>query len=114
MPAAKKPAAAAPAFKPGQTVKCTVLASPRTTDRKQTVERLMRLDPANRKALRDAQHKRARRMNIYNRGNRDWVSREQTARVVTAAKGATWTMKYAVELARDIASVEKYLKIEAA
>lgn len=101
-------------LKPGQTLTCTVLATPRTMNRRQTVERLMRLDPVNRKALRLAQRKRAQRINIYNRGNRDWVSREQTARVVTAAKGATWTMKYAVELARDIASVEKYLKIEAA
>jgi hypothetical protein len=42
------------------------------------------------------------------------VSREKSARVVMAKKGATWTMRYSLDLANDIKAVEKYLKIEAA
>lgn len=98
-------------LKPGQTVTCTVLATPRTMNRRQTVERLMRLDPANRKALRTAQRKRAQRINIYNRGNRDWVSRETCAKVVLVKPGAVWKMRYSLDLAKDLKAVEKYVKV---
>jgi hypothetical protein len=50
-------------------------------------------------------------MEIYNRGNRDWVKRERCARLVSCVKGATWSMTYVPALAPDLASVEKYLQI---
>lgn len=101
-------------LKPGQTVKCTVLALPNTDNRQQTVERLMRLDPSTKRSLRRAQTKRAQRMNVYIRGNRVWTSREHPAKVVDVKQGATWTMRYSVDLMADLASVKQFIKVEPA
>lgn len=109
----KSAAPAAPAFKAGQNVVCTVTALPKATGAISTIERLMRRDPENRRALGRAQTKRRQRMNVYNRGNRDWVSRETAARVVRVEKGAEWKMVFTLDLAPDIASVSRFLQIKA-
>ena len=101
-------------LKPGQTVRCTVAKTPRTEDAQGTIERLMRKDLANRRALRSAQTKRRQRMVVYNRGNRDWVSRENPARVVRAIKGQTWTMVWTPDLAPDFRSVQSFLTVASA
>ncbi|MBS0187498.1 MAG: hypothetical protein JSS51_05485 [Planctomycetes bacterium] len=109
----KSAAPAAPTFKAGTNVICTVSSLPRATGAISTIERLMRRDPDNRRALARAQTKRRQRMNVYNRGNRDWVSRETAARVVRVTKGAEWKMVYTLDLAPDIASVARFLQIKA-
>lgn len=101
-------------FKPGQTIKCTVISMPRRGSGVLTIERLMRLDPEAVRNLRKAHRKRQQRLNVYNRGNRDWVCREICAKVARASKGGSWTMPFNLALLGDIKSVEKYLKIEAA
>jgi len=100
-------------FKPGTSLVCTVAKLPRKTDAVDTIERLMRLDPANKKALRRAQRMRKQRVLIYTRGNRDWVSREKSARVVRVATGETWTLPYNLDLADALASVGSYLTVKA-
>ncbi|MBK9188247.1 MAG: hypothetical protein HUU18_05955 [Phycisphaerales bacterium] len=100
------------ALKPGQNVQCTVEKSPRAEGALKTIERLMRLDPENKKALRRAQVVRDRRLNVYNRGNRDWTSREKPARVVGVRKGVSWTLPYNVSLASDLRSVEAFLTLK--
>lgn len=100
------------ALKPGADLTCTIAKLPRTDDAKDTIARLMRLDPANKKALRRAQRMRRQRVVIYNRGNRDWVKREKTARVVRVEPGATWTLPYSVNLAGDLRAVAKYLTVK--
>jgi hypothetical protein len=101
------------AFKPGQTLTCIVSKLPRNQDTRDTIARLMRLDPASKKALRTAQRMRRQRMVIYNRGNRDWVKRESTAKVVRVEKGANWTFEYNYGLAGDVAKVQAYVEISA-
>src|SRR5690606_27966101 len=101
-------------FKPGQMIRCTITKDPRTEARIDTIERLMRQEPEVRKNLRRAQRRRRQEMTVYNRGNRDWYSREKCAKVVNASQGASWTMPFSVQLAPDLASVEDYLSIEAA
>lgn len=101
-------------FQAGQMIKCTLTAKPRSDGARCTVERLMRLSPANRKSLRRAQLKRSQRVNRFNRGYRWWISREEPAKIAVATSGAVWTMRYMHDLAGDFASVAKYLKIEAA
>lgn len=123
MPAktASKPAAAKPAAKPasgvdalkaGQSLTCTVERLPRAKGAVSTLTKLMRLDPANKKSLRRAQDMRRRRMNVYNRGNRDWVSREKPAKVVGVRRGVTWTLPYDLSLAPELRKVEAYLSIK--
>jgi SHS2 domain-containing protein len=99
-------------IKPGQDVQITVTKAPRAATAVSTIERLMRLDPANKRALRHAQRLRGQRINKYIRGNREWTSREKPARVVRAVTGATWTLPFTAELADELLSVGKYLKVE--
>ena len=100
-------------FKPGQTIACTISKAPRSKGATTTIERLMRLDPENKKALRRAQRMRRQRMVVYNRGNRDWVSREQPARVVNIALGANWNMVYSHDMAGDLKSVASFVSVSA-
>lgn len=102
-----------PEFKPGQSLVCTIEKLPRTEDQESTLARLMRKDPANKRALRRAQRMRRQRMVVYNRGNRDWYSREKSAHVVRVAKGQTWTMPYTLDLAGDLATVGAFVSIKA-
>jgi len=99
-------------LKPGQKIKLTVVANPKTANSQQTIERLMRQDPTANRSLRKAHRMRQQRLNVYNRGNRDWTAREICARIVRSNKGNSWTMIYSPVLANDIASIAKYVTIE--
>jgi len=100
-------------FKPGALVTCTIDKLPRTEDAEGTLLRLMRNDATHKKALRRAQRMRLQRINIYNRGNRDWVSREEPAKVVRAVPGETWSMLFVPGMAKDLASVAQYVTVKA-
>ncbi len=100
-------------FKPGQNLVCTIDKLPKTDDQSSTIARLMRKDPATKRALRRAQRMRRQRMIVYNRGNRDWVSREPSARVVRVAKGESWTMPYSLDLATDLAAIQPFVSVKA-
>ncbi len=107
------PAADFTKFKPGTELVCTVAKRPRTEDQEATIARLMRQDPGAKRALKRAQKMREQRMVIYNRGNRDWVKREKTAKVVKVEPGATWSMAFTLDKAADLASVEKFVTVKA-
>ena len=96
-------------FKPGATLACSVTKAPRTPDQAATIARLMRLDPANKKALRRAQRMCRQRVIIYNRGNRDWVKREKTAKVVRVAVGEKWSMAFTNDKAADLAIIAQFI-----
>ncbi len=100
-------------IKPGTTVVCTVLKHPRTDDRVSTISRLMRNDPENRRALRTAHRMRQQRLNVYNRGNRDWVSREHPAVVVRPEVGASWTMTFTLDKVADLKNLEGFVGVKA-
>jgi hypothetical protein len=99
---------------PGSTIRCTITAAPRTEAAADTLRRLMWLDKDIKRGLRKAQERRRQDMVVYNRGNRDWYKREKCARIATVELGATWSMTYSHQLAPDIASVEKFIKVEKA
>jgi hypothetical protein len=101
-------------LKPGSTIRCTITSAPRTDRAEDTLRRLMWLDRDTQKGLRRAQRRRRQEMVVYNRGNRDWYKREKCARIAKPELGATWTCTYSHQLAPDIASVAKHLKIEQA
>lgn len=101
-------------FKPGQKVRLTVLKTPRAENGVITIERLLRLDPVTKRGLRKAHQKRARTTIVFNRGNRDWIKRQTCAKIVQAAPGRTATIAYSHNLAPDLKSVAKYLKVEPA
>jgi len=98
-------------YKPGQNLFCTIEKLPRNDDQTATLARLMRLDPDNKRGLRRAQRMRKQRLVVYNRGNRDWVSRERTAKVVHVGIGENFTLPFTLDLAHDIAAIEQFIKI---
>ncbi len=100
------------AYKPGQHLHCTVSKLPRTADQADTLARLMRLDPTNKKALRRAQRMRRQRMIVYNRGNRDWYSREKAAKVIHVGIGENFTLPYTHDLAHDLAVVGAFVSVK--
>ncbi len=101
-------------LKPGQTIRCTITKAPRARAARKTVERLMWRDPAVAKGLRKSHKVRQRATEIYTRGNRDWVKRQECARIVEVVRGADWSMVYHHDLAADLASVKDYLSVQPA
>ena len=99
-------------LKPGQQVRCTLVKIPRALAPRKTVERLMWRDPETAKGLRKSQKLRRRNTVVYNRGNRDWVSREKCAKVVHTAVGQTWSMRYRLDLAHDLKNLADCLSIK--
>lgn len=101
-------------LKPGQTIRCTITRDIRTADDRETVLRLMRFDPTARRTLKSAQKHRVRTLVIRNRGKRPWEARVKSARQVRAVKGASWTMRWFPQVARDFAAVARFLDVKAA
>lgn len=100
-------------MKPGSTLACTVTKAPRTPDQAATIARLMRQDADLKRGLRRAQRLRKQRLVIYNRGNRDWVKREKTARVVKVEVGQSWSMPFTFDKAADLQSVAAFIEFKA-
>lgn len=96
----------------GQPVRCTIEKVPASKGGRDTICRLMRRDPDIKRGLTRAQKLRGDRLHVYIRGNRRWSSREKAARIARCVEGNTWTMPFTHDIAPDLASVEKYLKIE--
>lgn len=101
-------------FKPGQMIRCTITRTPRAVARRDTLLRLMQLDPQTTKGLRKAQERRGKTTRSYIRGGREWFVRQKCADLAQVAPGESWSLRYTPLLASDIASVQDYLKVEAA
>lgn len=100
-------------FKPGQTLQCTVKRVPNAKGARDTIARLMRLDPDNARGLRAGQRLRKKTNNPYIRGNRMWVARVKAAKVVRVDEKASWTMPFYPVVAPDLQSVADYLDVQA-
>jgi hypothetical protein len=98
----------------GDTIKCTISKVPNNKGSRDTITRLMRRDPDNKRALARAQRMRRQRMHAYIRGGRMWYSREKAARIAICEQGNTWSMRFTHDIAPDLASVEQYLAVEKA
>ncbi|MCC6661551.1 MAG: hypothetical protein IT437_11770 [Phycisphaerales bacterium] len=102
------------ALRPGQNIKCTLTAAPRSHGATATVQRLMQMSPETKKGLRKAQHLRRQNMVVYNRGNRDWTKRARCGTQVRVEAGSTWTMPFTAQIAPDLRSVASVVSIEPA
>ncbi len=101
-------------FKPGQSLRCTVIKAPFTHKSVSTVTRLMRFDDDIKRRLKDASTYRMKTLYIRSRGGRPWEVRERSTKYAKPTLGTSWTIKYFPHIAPDLASVEQYIKIEAA
>lgn len=98
----------------GQQIRCTITTSPRSKGAESTLVRLMRLDPASKRAMTRAHRERMQNLLVRSRGGRPWCVREHAAKIVRAETGETWTMPFLPKFAPDLNSVAEYLKIEKA
>jgi hypothetical protein len=101
-------------LKPGQKVRCTIDAVPRSKGGRDTIARLMRLDKDVAKGLRRAQAHRKRTMNVYVRGGRDWHSRIRAGKNLRVTPGESWTFAFVPQIRADLESVQECISIEKA
>ena len=96
------------------TVNFTITAVPAEARRKQTLLRLMRMNPGVQGALNRLKRERLRSGNRRTaRAGRIWLAREECTRVVFVEKGAKFTLKMTPQILADVKSVEKYLEAKA-
>lgn len=99
---------------PTSTVHFTVTAVPPEARRKQTILRLMRMNPVIQGALTRLKRERLRSGNRRcARAGRIWLAREECTRVVQVEKGAQFTLRMTPQILADVKSVEKYLQAKA-
>jgi hypothetical protein len=96
----------------GDTIECTVTKTPTHTAEIKTIQRLMRRDPANSKALRGGQMARERRKYVRIRAGRPWQVRERCGKIVRAEAGHTWTMKFIPQLKDDLKAVQAFIEVK--
>ena len=97
----------------GQTLHFTISKQLRPGDTYDTVQRLMRLDPANKKALKKAQNHRRRTLRVRTRGGRPFEMYVKASKVCVPVQGATFAFPYFPHVKRDIESVQHVLDIKA-
>ena len=96
----------------GQTLHFTINRALRPGDVYDTVQRLMRLDPANKKSLKKAQEYRMRTLHVRSRGGRPFEMYKKASKVCVPVEGATFSFDYFPQVRRDIESVQHVLDIK--
>jgi hypothetical protein len=100
---------------PMATVTFTVTAAPPRTAQRKTIERLMRMQPDTRRALKHRARQRRQEDNVtYVRAGRPWTNRVKATRMARVAPGETFTLTLTPQIIPDIKSVEPFLKAEKA
>ncbi len=100
------------AIKPGQDIEVTIATEPRRHADRETILRLMRLDPLIKKSLSSAQHYRMSNLYVRSRGRRPWAVRRKSSKSARVEQGATWNMKYYPDIAADFQAVAKFLSFK--
>ena len=92
------------------TVTFTIKSGPLTDGGFRTVERLMRLERGKKRTLKKLQKTRITELNERRpRAGRMWLVRARCTRLVRVAAGESFTIQVTPQLAKDLASVAKYL-----
>lgn len=97
---------------PGTKIRCTITKVPQAAGTRETIERMMRQDPANIKALRNSQKARESKNNFYIRGNRLWGARAKCAKIVRVQEGNSWEMTFTPHVGNDMAAISDYISVE--
>jgi hypothetical protein len=98
----------------GQKLQFTVKRDLRRGDIYDTVQRLMRLDPDNKRALKKAQEHRMRTLKVRSRGGRPFEMYQNASKVCVPVEGASFSLEYFPHIRRDIESVQHVLDIKTA
>lgn len=99
-------------IKAGSTIKLEIAKLPTNAAARKTLTRLCRRDATVQRAHRHQQRKRPS-LEFWNRGNKQWHHQMKTIPAVTLRAGASFQMRATLDVIRDIASVEKWVKVSA-
>lgn len=98
----------------GQTLHFTINRNLKRGDTYDTVQRLMRLDPDNKRSLKKAQEYRMRTLHVRSRGGRPFEMYARAAKVCVPVQGASFSFDYFPHVRKDIESVQHVLDIKTA
>lgn len=101
-------------LKPGTTIQCTVIATPKSQGGILTLRRLQKLNTGMQQELSRAYKHRLHTTIIGRRAGKQWYQRQQVPLRVLGRAGESWTMKWRPQLAGDLASVSQYITVEPA
>ena len=98
---------------PGTTVCVEIATTPRNAAACKTLTRVCRKDPA---IVLIERRQRTHRPTVrtWQRGGRMWQHRMKTRAPVELAPGAKYTVRATVDVLRDLASVERWIKVSPA
>ncbi len=100
---------------PNQTLTFTVKAVPPTASKVKTIERLMWMQPAIQKGMRDLQRRRRQTDNrTYIRAGRPWTNRKRATRLQRCEAGQEFTLDVTPQIVGDLKSVATWLDVRSA
>lgn len=99
-------------IKPGAAVSIEITKLPTNDAARKTLVRLCRKDPAAIKHQRKQKNKRPS-WEYWRRGGMSWHHQMKTQPPVTIRTGATYSFRATVDVIRDLASIEKFIKVSA-
>ncbi len=100
-----------PDLTPGTTITISVTKVPAEPRHRKTIERLMRLQPSIQRTLTRVAKVRSRKNPVNQRGGRMWISRIAATRCVSAAKGATFSLRVTPQLIPDVKAISRFVSI---
>ncbi|MFG0331683.1 MAG: hypothetical protein ACF8PN_17485 [Phycisphaerales bacterium] len=100
-------------IKPGQWIKVTVKENPVTRDDRQTLERLMRMNPSTQNALAKAKSVRAKVTVHRQRAGNIWSQRPEVGKIVRAEEGQEFFLRYRPQIMSDLESVSDLVEYKA-
>lgn len=102
----------ADAIAPNKTYTFTITSVPASASGRKTLFRLMRMQPAIQRGLRQLAARRRREDNvIHPRGGRQWVARAKATKLVAVKVGESFTLRVTPQIVPDLASVSKHLTV---
>jgi hypothetical protein len=105
-------ATAAPVFSVNTDVTCTIRSIPQRLAGRKTIQRLIQMDPAVAKVLRNLQGRRRRVDNkTYIRAGVAWTDRAKAARPARVELGHSFTIRVTPQIVADLNSVAAHLDV---
>ena len=99
-------------IKPGSAVSIEITKLPTSDAARKTLVRLCRKDPT---AVRHQRHQKTKRPSweYWRRGGMSWHHQMKTQPPVTLRTGAKYNLRASVDVIRDLASIQKFVKVSA-
>jgi hypothetical protein len=95
---------------PGTQVSVEIVSTPTNAAARKTLTRIARKDAGVAKRERTRKEKRPS-LQVWRRGGRPWEHRMRTQPAISLETGRSYSVRATVDVLRDLASVEKFIKV---